>query len=372
MNGTTAGGSSWADLTGQKHPKDNLAKFGRLARPPAQKPDQTRELVKVQTSDIFEIMGADLRLVDERVARAASIDFPLVSHLIGDIVKARGKRLRPLLLLLAARSYAYRRDTLVTAAAGVEMLHTASLIHDDSIDRAALRRGMPTLNSQLSSGAVILIGDYLFAQSAMLAAATGDTRVVSIFASSLGDICDGQLREMLDGHRLDQSRADYEKRIYGKTASLFAGAAEMGAVIGRAPGPHIEALRAFGSDLGMAFQIIDDVLDFREQTDVLGKPAGNDLRQGVITLPTMLYVERLPQRAPQRRAIAQIVGGEELDEDRVQSIIDEIRTSDAIARSEEIAASFADRARVHIEVVPDRETRALLRDVVELGVSRSS
>lgn len=328
--------------------------------------------MKVQTSDIFEIMGADLRLVDARVERAASIDFPLVSRLVGDIVKARGKRLRPLLLLLAARAYSYHRDTLVTAAAGIEMLHTASLVHDDSIDRAAIRRGVPTLNAHLSHGAVILIGDFLFAQSAILAAATDNTRVVSIFASSLGDICDGQLREMLDGHRLDQSQAEYEKRIYGKTAALFAGAAEMGAVIGRAPEPHIQALRAFGSDLGLAFQMIDDVLDFREESDVLGKPSGNDLRQGVMTLPTMLYIERLTPGAPQREAIERIVSGDELDEDQIQYVVDEIRASEAIDRAEAIAAAYADRARERLEIVPDHETRALLRDVVDLAVSRSS
>lgn len=328
--------------------------------------------VKVQTSDIFDIMGSDLRLVDERVAQAARIEFPLVSRLVGDIVKARGKRLRPLLLLLAGRAYAYRRDTLVTAAAGIELLHTASLVHDDSIDRAAIRRGMPTLNAQLSSGAVILIGDFLFAQSAILAAATGNTRVVSIFASSLGDICDGQLREMLDGHRLDQGQRDYETRIYGKTASLFAGAAEMGAVIGEAPEEHIQALRAAGADLGLAFQMIDDVLDFREGSDVLGKPAGNDLRQGVVTLPTMLYLDTLSPHDPRRETIERIVSGEETDGERIQAIVEDIRASDAIARAEAIAADYAGQARARLEIVPDGETRALLSELVELGVSRSS
>ncbi len=328
--------------------------------------------MKVQTSDIFEIMQAELRLVDERVARAARIDFPLVSRLVADLVRARGKRLRPILLLLAARSYDYDRDRLVTAAAGVEMLHTASLVHDDSIDRAAIRRGMPTLNSKLSSGAVILIGDFLFAQSAILAAATESTRVVAIFASALGDICDGQLREMLDGHRLDQAQADYEKRIYGKTAALFASAAEMGAVIGQAPESDIQALRAFGADLGLAFQIIDDVLDFREHSDVLGKPAGNDLRQGVVTLPTMLFAAQLPGDAPERATIEAIVSGEERDEARIQAIVDAIRSSDAIVRAEDVAAAFADRARARLHILPDPETRAMLRDVVELAVSRSS
>ena len=146
----------------------------------------------------------------------------------------------------------------------MELLHTASLVHDDTVDRAALRRGRPTLNSVLSSGAVILLGDYLFAQSAMLAAATDSPRIVSIFASTLADICDGQLREMFVAHRLDQTREEYDRRIFGKTASLFAGAAEMGAIIGKAHENDVQALRQYGSDVGMAFQIVDDVLDLRE------------------------------------------------------------------------------------------------------------
>ena len=153
-------------------------------------------------------MRPDLQRVEEQLERAARIDYPAVSELVLDLVRSGGKRLRPLILLLAGRSFAYDRDTLVTAGAGIELLHTASLVHDDTVDRSALRRGKPTLNSVLSSGAVILLGDYLFAQSAMLAAATNSPRVVSIFASTLGDICDGQLGEMFVAHRLDQTREE--------------------------------------------------------------------------------------------------------------------------------------------------------------------
>src|SRR4051794_27534060 len=178
-----------------------------------------------QHSDVFGTMRADLERVDARVLQVARVDYPAASSLVTDIVKAGGKRLRPLVLLLAGRAFDYEVafDRLVTAAAGVELLHTASLIHDDTVDRSALRRGKPTLNSVLSTGATILIGDFLFAQSAMLAAATDNVRVVAVFAATLGDICDGQLREMFTGHRLDQTREDYDARIYGKTASLFAG-----------------------------------------------------------------------------------------------------------------------------------------------------
>ena len=164
--------------------------------------------VALQQTDVFGIMRADLERVEARVERAATLDFPLASGLVLDIVRAGGKRLRPLMLLLAGRAYTSDIETLVTAAAGVELLHTASLVHDDSVDRAALRRGKPTLNSRLGTGAVILVGDFLFAQSAILAAETGSPRVVKIFATTLGDICDGQLREMFDAHRVEQSRQE--------------------------------------------------------------------------------------------------------------------------------------------------------------------
>lgn len=327
--------------------------------------------MRVTTADVFEAMQDDLDRVEQRLLGAARIDFPIVSGMVQDLVKTGGKRLRPLLLLLAAKAFSYDRDRAVTAAAGIELLHTASLIHDDSIDRAGLRRGQPTLNTQLSSGAVILIGDFLFAQSAILAAATDNIRVVSIFASSLGSICDGQLRETLDAHRLDQDRASYERRIFGKTASLFAGAAEMGAVIGGAPDEAIQELRDFGGDIGMAFQIIDDVLDLREGTHILGKPAGNDLRQGVVTLPTMLFAAGLPADSPTRDLLEAIISGEEQRDDVIDQVLVGIRTSGALDRTEAIAAEYSEKARARIAIVPDAETRNFLDNVVDLTLIRN-
>ncbi|HVL25737.1 MAG TPA: polyprenyl synthetase family protein [Thermomicrobiales bacterium] len=328
--------------------------------------------MKLHTPDVFESMKPELDLVEAQLLESARVDFPIVSGLVQDIVRGGGKRLRPLLLLLAARGFAGDRTAAVTAAAGVELLHTASLIHDDSIDRAALRRGQPTLNTQLSSGAVILIGDYLFAQSAILAAATKDPRVVMIFATALADICDGQLRETLDAHRLDQSRESYEQRIYGKTAALFAGASEMGAVIGQAPEAAIAELRALGSDLGMAFQIIDDILDLREGTQTIGKPAGNDLRQGVVTLPVMLFAADLPADSETWTTLEAIISGEETRDARIDEIIAAVRASGALERAEEIAADYAERARERLRVVPDAETRAYLNEMLDLAVVRTS
>jgi geranylgeranyl pyrophosphate synthase len=317
-------------------------------------------------------MHDELARVEARLLDAATVDFPVVSGLVQDLVRAGGKRLRPLVLLLAGRAYGGDPETLITAAAGVELLHTASLVHDDSIDRAALRRGKPTLNSVLSSGGVILIGDYLFAQSAILAAATNDPRVVAIFASTLADICDGQLREMFEAHRLEQRREDYERRIFGKTASLFAGAAEMGAVIGGADDIGVQALRGYGADLGLAFQIVDDVLDLREATGDLGKPAGNDLRQGTVTLPTMLYAAGLPPDSAEFERLRSVVAGEDEDSRSVDAVVSDLRTSGAIEQSLAAAEHYVAQAKGRLTVVPDVETAELLAVVADLALARRS
>lgn len=329
-------------------------------------------LVELRTRDVFTTMRPDLLRVQARVEQAAAVEFPVVSSLVLELVRAGGKRLRPLVLLLAGRAYEPDPDVLTTAAAGIELLHTASLVHDDTVDRSALRRGRPTLNSMLNSGSVIMLGDYLFAQSAMLAAATQSPRAVTIFASTLADICDGQLREMFDAHRLDQSREEYERRIYGKTASLFAGAAEMGALLSQAPDSHIDAMRAYGSDIGMAFQVIDDILDLREEADQIGKPVGNDLRQGTVTLPTMLYAAKLDGQSAAYGRLRAVILGEDESAEAIAGVVHEIRASTAIEEATAFAVELTVRAKSHIQVCPDAETRAMLEEVADLVWNRSA
>jgi geranylgeranyl pyrophosphate synthase len=329
-------------------------------------------MVDIRTRGVFATMRPDLDRVEARLERAAHIDFPAVSDLVVGLVRAGGKRLRPLVLLLAGRAFDSDSEALVTAGAGVELLHTASLVHDDTVDRAALRRGRPTLNSVLSSGAVILLGDFLFAQSAMLAAATNSPRVVGIFASTLADICDGQLREMFVAHRLDQTREDYERRIFGKTASLFAGAAEMGAIIGNAPETVVQALRQYGADIGMAFQIVDDVLDLREGETQLGKPAGHDLTQGTVTLPTIIYASKLAESSQALARLQSVVSGDLDDQGSVRRVVEEIRESGALDEAMRDAERFAERAKAQAVSVPDSDTRDMLIEVADIICDRSA
>jgi geranylgeranyl pyrophosphate synthase len=328
-------------------------------------------MVDIRTRDVFATMRPDLLLMQSRLEEAVRIDYPGLTDLVLDLVRAGGKRLRPLVLLLSGRAYGNDRSTLVTAAAGVELLHTASLVHDDMVDRAGMRRGRPTLNSVLPSGAVILLGDFLFAQSAILAAATNSPRVVSIFASTLSDICDGQLREMFFAHRLDQSREEYERRIFGKTASLFAGAAEMGAVIGNAPESAVQALRRYGSDVGMAFQIVDDVLDLREGPNQLGKPAGHDLTQGTVTLPTIIYASSLTGASDAAMRLQAVVSGDLNEPSEVHRVVEEIRDSGALEAAMDEALEFAARSKSHIGAAPEPEIRDMLEQVADVVCERS-
>uniref|UniRef100_A0A831TGI3 Polyprenyl synthetase family protein n=1 Tax=Thermorudis peleae TaxID=1382356 RepID=A0A831TGI3_9BACT len=315
-------------------------------------------------------MRPDLKRVEDRLLEETALEYPLVGDILRGLIGAGGKRLRPLLVLLAARAFNYDLDRLVPAAAGIELLHTASLIHDDSIDHAELRRGQPTLNSVLPPEVVIMVGDYMFARSAMLAASTMNPRVLAVFANCLGSICDGQLREIFAARRADVSLDDYQRRIYGKTAALFAGSAEIGAILGDATDKEIDALRRYGGHLGMAFQIVDDVLDLRESTDHIGKPAGHDLRQGTVTLPTMLFLQNRLGDASSLALVEHVLTESAPGDHEVAAAVLAIRRSGAIEQAIELAWQYVEQAREALEAIPEGETRDMLAALAEHAVQR--
>jgi geranylgeranyl pyrophosphate synthase len=325
----------------------------------------------VDISFVIEPVRDDLKRVEEKVREAAAVEYPLLSTLLNAIISAGGKQLRPAVLLLASRIYSYPFDLLLPAAAGVQLLHTATLIHDDTIDQAGLRRGKPTLNSALPTGTVILVGDFLFAKSASLASEPNNVRVMRAFANSLAAICNGQLAEIFKASSWEQTRADYEARIYGKTAALFELSTEIGAVLGGAPPADVQALRDYGRQVGMAFQIVDDVLDFEADTAALGKPAGNDLRQGTITLPVMLYMERCGGQGAGADLLRRVVAARRVPEDEVQAAIDLIRASGVLNEAAAAAERYSDEAKRSLEQVPAGESRDLLLHLADVALQRT-
>jgi geranylgeranyl pyrophosphate synthase len=228
----------------------------------------------------------------ERVLRATSDRLPgPYGSLLDLMFRSGGKRIRPSLVFATARMGAVDAERARNLAAAVETVHAATLVHDDIVDQSTMRRGSPTLNQRWGAGATVLAGDWLFARSAQFAAATGSLRVIEVFARTLQTLTDGELRQLHGRHRRP-TRAEYEDRIYAKTASLFEASTEMAALLAGLTEHQIVKMATFGRELGLAFQIVDDLLDFTGSRDRLGKPVGSDLRAGTLTLPAILHLER--------------------------------------------------------------------------------
>lgn len=322
------------------------------------------------TIAVFDLVKDDLQRVETRlhdIPLRTEADFELVTEAIGHVLDAGGKRIRPALTLLTGLLYPSDPNKIISLAAAVEMLHTATLVHDDVVDGALLRRGSPTLNARWSPGATILTGDYMFARAADLAAQTGHVRVMQIFARSLMTIVSGELRQLFGDATFRQTREDYFKRIYAKTASMFELATEAAGVLIGATESEILDLRHFGHDLGIAFQIMDDVLDFSGDASQVGKPVGNDLRQGIVTLPVIDYLDRHPGD----KRVDDLLRHDYHDNDAVLSIVADVRASGAIDRAIDEARNYVRGSQGALLKLPDNEARQAMLSVADYVVARN-
>lgn len=298
--------------------------------------------------------------------------YPLLTEAVDHLLRSGGKRLRPALVILASKFAppelaGAADDTLgkaVSLAAGWELLHTATLVHDDLIDNALTRRGNPTLNASWPRGATVLAGDFLFARAAALSAETRNVEVMTIFADTLAVICNGELQQMFDKRDRLPTLEEYHQRIYAKTSSLFASATQTGAILGAASEAGVKALRDYGYNLGMAFQVVDDVLDYAGDGARLGKPLGSDLRQGVVTLPALCFVAAGGDAG---RIIEAANGG---NEEGTKALVAEIRTSGAVESSLVQAGEFVRKAQEALKVLPATPYRQTLHDLADFVVER--
>lgn len=319
----------------------------------------------LDTSLIFAPVQDSLPLVEEQLQQSTVTDYALLSDLLRHVLSRGGKRLRPALTLLAGRLFVNDLSAHVPLAAAVELLHTATLVHDDLIDNASTRRGNPTLNSLWNSRAAVLAGDFLFAKSADLVASTGNVQVMQIVARTLMVICGGELRQLFGANDWQVHRQEYYERIYRKTGSLFVMAAETGAVLAGSEPWKVQALSTYGYKLGTAFQIVDDILDFTSDERQLGKPAGQDLRDGTLTLPALLLLEAYPTDNPIQRMLTD--GDREVEAERAFEMI---RNSSVIEDSYRIAGEFCGAAREAIRELPDGEPRRSLTALTEYVLER--
>jgi geranylgeranyl pyrophosphate synthase len=313
----------------------------------------------------LEIVHEYIPLVESRMREQSNGYPPDLQMALDHLLDSGGKRVRPTISLLVGNMIGVATEKLVTVAAAVELLHTATLVHDDVIDGALLRRGNSTSNSRWSPGATILTGDFIFARAAKLAAESGSIELMKMFARTLSVIVSGEITQLFLSKGL-ASREDYENRIYAKTASLF----EMAAV---APVYLIDfdeklktAMKAFGYQIGMAFQIVDDILDFTSDQSELGKPVANDLRQGLVTLPALIYFENHPDDEDMQILLANGAN----DADRIERLVDAIRDSGAIEEALAEAGEYIQRGLSALKEMPESKERRALEEMASFVVAR--
>ncbi len=281
------------------------------------------------------------------------------------LLSSGGKRIRAALTLLCGILLQADPDRLVTLAAAIELLHTATLVHDDLIDGALIRRGEPTINTRWSPAATVLTGDYLFARAAKLAAETCSIPAMLLFSETLAIIVNGEVTQLF-GRRGISSRDDYERRIYSKTASLFEAATGSAAMLVTEDEAILGRLRNFGRGIGMAFQIVDDILDYTGDQVSIGKPVANDLRQGIFTLPAMYYYQSFPNDPDLER----IVKANKIDESSLERLLVSIRQSGAIQSALDDAQNFVAHASQQLSSFSDCPEKQGLLELAHYIVDR--
>jgi geranylgeranyl pyrophosphate synthase len=284
-----------------------------------------------------------------------------LSHLLS----SGGKRVRPAVALLTGGMLGGDKSRLITLSAAIELLHTATLVHDDLIDGSLLRRGIPTINANWSPAATVLTGDFIFARAAVLASQTKSVEVMRMFSETLAMIVNGEIIQLF-ASRGRASREDYFNRIHAKTASMFELATSAAAVLSPISDGVVELVSQYGFGIGMAFQIVDDILDFTGEQDNIGKPVANDLRQGLITLPTLCYLETHPDD-PDAKAIMNGKSYAEMDMERLAK---SVRESGAVNLALDEAKQFVDQGLAALRQLPANQERLALEELAAYIVQR--
>jgi octaprenyl-diphosphate synthase len=322
----------------------------------------------MQLNDIRALVADDLTAVDAEIRRQLASDVLLVSQVGDYIVGGGGKRLRPLLVVLAARAAGGNGSAPVTAAALIEFIHTATLLHDDVVDDSARRRGRETANHAFGNPASVLVGDFLYSRAFQMMAALDSAAVNRVMADATNTIAAGEVMQLMHSGDPDTTEIRYMEVIYRKTARLFEAGAQVAAIVSRAPAPVEAALARYGKHLGIAFQLVDDALDYRGDADLLGKNVGNDLAEGKPTLPLIHALKYADAReaAMIRSAIEEGCAGEQA------SIREVVASRGGLDYTAETAAIEAKRAEAALADVPASRYRDALTALARFAISRSS
>jgi octaprenyl-diphosphate synthase len=319
-------------------------------------------------STIKELTASDMDAVNRLILRRLQSDVVLINQIGAYIVNSGGKRLRPMIVLLAARALGYQGDQHVDLAAVIEFIHTATLLHDDVVDESELRRNRDTANAVWGNAASVLVGDFLYSRAFEMMVEVGQMRVMDILSHTTNLIAEGEVLQLLNCNNPDTTEEEYIEVIHRKTATLFEAGSQLGAVLCNAPVEQEQAMADYGRHLGAAFQLIDDVLDYSASNEELGKNVGDDLAEGKPTLPLIHVIKNgtEEQREMVRAAIEQ--GGL----DQIDAIMQAIESTGAIAYTAGLAQLEAGKAKAALEVIPPSTYRDALEALADFSVSRSS
>ena len=324
---------------------------------------------------LAELLSDDMQACNRAILARMDSPVTLIPQLAAHLIAAGGKRLRPLLTLASARLCGYPGDAAepgsarhVNLAACVEFIHTATLLHDDVVDESRLRRGLASANAVFGNKASVLVGDFLFARSFQLMTEDGSLEVMAILSRASATIAEGEVLQMATQNDLSTSMERYLEVIHGKTAALFAAACRVGAVVAGRPERDALALDSFGTNLGMAFQLVDDALDYAADQRLLGKTVGDDFREGKITLPVLAAYAAGSE--PDRVFWRRVIEDSAQDPDDLDRALGLIAATDAIGATLRRATDYADRACDALSTFPDSRIRQLLGGVAAYTVSR--
>lgn len=309
----------------------------------------------------------ELLILEEDLKAVVDTDIKLIKKPLNDMINSGGKRLRPAMVLAAARFGEYDFENIRRLALSVELIHTATLIHDDIIDDSPLRRGIPSIQSQLGKDVAVFAGDYVFCKFFELFASADHYNMLHSVSKVMYQICEGELKQREDLFNTNLTFKDYLYRIRRKTAILFALSSEMGAKASKAPEKTVRALYNYGMNIGVAFQIVDDLLDFTSSDNKLGKPAGADIREGVITLPAIYALKHSEQKV----YLKDILQKENMNEDEINIVLEIIKKSGGIKYAESIAERYVQKAQQSIVTLPEIPIKKVLTDISSFVTNRN-
>ena len=326
------------------------------------------QIAPITLADLQRSVRARLEKVPHELHRIVEADFGLIAKVNSHLFQMQGKMFRPTLLLLADEATGARDPRTITLAATVELIHLATLVHDDSVDHSVLRRGMPTINSLFSHQVSVIMGDYLYSRAVIELVGLNDLEPLRVLSRVTNEMTVGEMRQLLAHDPLQFSEAEYNLLIRAKTASLVAGSCEIGAL--QASPAEREALRRFGEALGMAFQIVDDLLDYTEDASVTGKPFGSDLREHKVTLPLIAALPNMGEG--ERRAVSRLLHSPEPGDALIAEVIQAVSRAGGLDYARERALQLAQQADTELDLLQPSAAREALRASITYVIDRRS